>query len=408
MTYTRMAWALPVLGAGTVIASLAALGAGGPATASPRSSTVHSIWPHGSRPYKGSGPTGYLSSCAGSVLTINTASNALGPPIPLAGCPGGMAITPDGRTIYATTSGYSTVVPIATATNTLGAPIPIGDPGFSITMTPNGKTVYVRTVNTSTWATALVPISTATNRAGAPIRISGMEAIVMAPNGKSLYATTGTAVVPVSTATNKAGKPITFAAGYIPTGVATTPDGKTVYVTLARGFSGPGEVVRISTATSTEVGKPLKINEYLGGVAITPDGKTVYVTDTSDRVPAPVIAIRAATNTVTRSISIRGVRSIDGFTIAPDGKTAYATSGDQIIPLKTATNMTGSPITVANLDWVTAIAPDSKTLYAVTTSWAGGEWWSLVPVSAVTNTPNTPVPLGDTSIGTGTMVFTSR
>src|SRR5579863_7943091 len=130
MTNGQLSRALPALAAGTAIASLAVLSTTGLATASPRGSVVHST-----RPGQVSMATGYLSNCAGSVLTINTASNALGAPIQLAGCPDAMAITPGGKTIYTTTSGSSTVTPIATATHTLGAPIPIGNPGFSITMT---------------------------------------------------------------------------------------------------------------------------------------------------------------------------------------------------------------------------------------------------------------------------------
>jgi DNA-binding beta-propeller fold protein YncE len=56
------------------------------------------------------------------------------------------------------------VVPISTATNTAGKPIRIGT-DVTIAMTPDGKTLYAATVN------KLVPISTATNTPGRPIHI---------------------------------------------------------------------------------------------------------------------------------------------------------------------------------------------------------------------------------------------
>ena len=60
---------------------------------------------------------------------------------------GKIAITPDGKTAYATTG--SDVTPISTATNTPGKPIHIapgaGGPGYPdfIAITPDGKTAYV-------------------------------------------------------------------------------------------------------------------------------------------------------------------------------------------------------------------------------------------------------------------------
>ena len=56
------------------------------------------------------------------------------------------------------------VVPISTATNTAGKPIRIGA-GVTIAITPDGKTLYAATVN------KVIPISTATNTPGKPIRI---------------------------------------------------------------------------------------------------------------------------------------------------------------------------------------------------------------------------------------------
>jgi DNA-binding beta-propeller fold protein YncE len=56
------------------------------------------------------------------------------------------------------------VVPINTATGTPGNPIRIGA-GAMIAITPDGKTVYAVALN------KIVPISTATNTPGQPIRL---------------------------------------------------------------------------------------------------------------------------------------------------------------------------------------------------------------------------------------------
>jgi len=48
------------------------------------------------------------------------------PPIQVGRSPGGIAITPDGKTVYVANIGSNTVTPIATATNAPGEPIEAG------------------------------------------------------------------------------------------------------------------------------------------------------------------------------------------------------------------------------------------------------------------------------------------
>ena len=74
--------------------------------------------------------------------------------------------TPDGKTAYVANEEGPTgrVVPISTATGTPGQPIRIGV-GATIAITPDGKTLYAAGPN------KVVPISTATNRPGQPIRV---------------------------------------------------------------------------------------------------------------------------------------------------------------------------------------------------------------------------------------------
>ena len=57
---------------------------------------------------------------------IATATNTPGKPIKVGGNPAALAITPDGRTVYAASFLGGTVTPIATATNAPGKPIKVG------------------------------------------------------------------------------------------------------------------------------------------------------------------------------------------------------------------------------------------------------------------------------------------
>ena len=117
-------------------------------------------------------------------------------------------------------------------------------------------------------------------------------------------------------------------------------------------------MVPIRTATNTAL-KPIKIGTGQPGqpgpspIAITPDGKTAYVVNL---IAGTVTPISTATNTPGRPVVVKsspGV-TLDGIGIAPDGRTAYilneifepASFPGTVIPLQTATNTLGKPITV--------------------------------------------------------------
>ena len=72
----------------------------------------------------------------------------------------------------------------------------------------------------------VTPVSTATNTPGKPIHVGGgrlgwaaVGQIVITPDGKTAYVTTGSGVTPISTATNTPGKPI-HVVGTNPQGIA--------------------------------------------------------------------------------------------------------------------------------------------------------------------------------------------
>jgi hypothetical protein len=89
-------------------------------------------------------------------------------------------------------------------------------------------TVYVAIFGPPADRDGLVPISTATNTPGKPIHVRGMSGVAITPDGKTIYAGTGDTVIPISTATNKPGRPIHFRAEIFT--IAVNADGKTAYV----------------------------------------------------------------------------------------------------------------------------------------------------------------------------------
>jgi YVTN family beta-propeller protein len=140
----------------------------------------------------------------GTVSVIDTATNTvIGSPIAVGFGPSGVAVTPDGSTVYVANGGSpSTVSVIATATNTVTATIPVGTYPEGVAVTPDGSKVYV------------------TN------------------DGSNSVSVIATATITVTT---------TITVGTAPFGVAVTPDASKVYVANFNSKS----VSVIATATNT-------------------------------------------------------------------------------------------------------------------------------------------------------------
>ena len=251
----------------------------------------------------------------------------------------------------------------------------------------------------------LTPILAATNRPGKPIRVGGKDQnMAITPDGKTIYldGDGSNTVIPVSTVTNTAGKPIRV--GRDATQILITPDGKTAYVLGAFGTMTP-----IATATNTP-GKAIKAGQGTGGgdsyqMAITPDGKTLYVIPPTPYGAASsyVIPIATATNTPGKPIKIKGA---DAFAIVmnPDGRTAYVLGesttgndlvspgghGNEIIPIATATNTPGKPVSVGGAALALAITPDGEILYLDDHSPPFG----VIPFATATDTPGKLIKIG--------------
>jgi DNA-binding beta-propeller fold protein YncE len=306
---------------------------------------------------------------------------------------------------------------------------------------PAPPTLYIYFYNGSHEGT-VTPVNTATNTPGKPIHVSvpgptnhlgqlgfppkdsfapfPAGQIVITPDGKTAYLTTGSTVTPVSTATGKPGKPI-YLGGHpvnYPDDIAVTPDGKTLYVTAESGCVVPATahfsswstafehcaitVTPVSTATGTP-GKTVHVG--LGGttsgalayapgqIVITPDGKTAYVTTRSGVTP-----ISTATGTPGRTITpgktfATGLGFAGGnIAVTPDGKTVYLALGYDVVPISTATGRPGKPIPVGPSAFLSsgqiAITPDGKTAYFVNYN------DSVTPISTATGTPGKPIPVG--------------
>jgi DNA-binding beta-propeller fold protein YncE len=329
------------------------------------------------------------------------------------------------------------------------SPTPVAQPvAFLVTVSPvNGGTPYQ-----GSGAGAVVPLNLTTNTLGTPVPFgvsSATGVLGITPDGKTAYMITGHgpaldgtggvpgAVVPINLTTNTPGAPVLAPVGTWPTAVATTPDGKTAYVSTSSGNAlrglgalDHGDVVPINLMTNTP-GTPIPTPAGTDPItlAITPDGKTAYVTTMNPSGPGAVVPINLVTNTLGTPIPIPlltlgpnrspgGVNLPNAIAITPDGKTAYVTNyvftenapgTDAVVPINLVTNTPGPPIQVGGgtgrIQDI-AITPDGKTAY-VTIDQSGSTYiTAVVPINLVTNTPRTPIPLPSGTVGISDIAIT--
>jgi DNA-binding beta-propeller fold protein YncE len=294
-----------------------------------------------------------------AVIPVSTATHKVGKPIEFAhNVPTQILITPNGKTAYVAGLEGNEVYPIATATNTMEKPIRAGrrlGSYYQMAITPDGKTLYAVSSNTPfKGPSAVIPIATATNKPGKPIKIQSMAvyALIMNPDGATVYAIGESGaeneIVPISTATNTPGQPIKIGgAGGAP---AITPNGRIIYLPDYGAVSGPYGVLPFSTATNT-AGKMIKVNGFVYAIAFSPDSSRAYVASEPREKPTAtctgqtgvVTPISTATNLAGHPFRV----ACDPYAIVvtPDGKTVWVGSQHWVTPISTATDKPGKPIT---------------------------------------------------------------
>jgi hypothetical protein len=190
--------------------------------------------------------------------------------------------------------GRSAIVPVATATGQAGRPIPLprGSTADYLAVAPGGGTIYVGLAGQSD--AEVTGIDVATRRALPWAYRSGdLDGLLLAPNGRTLYLSvpagsscdgylaSGTCrLITVDAATGRPlGRPLPLSGHQI--GLAVTPDGRSLLII------GQQSVTETRLAPDGVPASPVALPRWGQpdtGFALSPDGSTLYlsVADGSD------------------------------------------------------------------------------------------------------------------------------
>lgn len=267
------------------------------------------------------------------VAPFDPRTHAVGQPIVVGELPREVAISPDGRRVYASDNGANAVSVIDTASQSVVATISVGRSPWGVRVSPDSSTVWVANGGDDT----IQPIDAATLVPGKPIAVGlNPEDIAISPDGSMLWVVDVNSgeVTPVDARTDTALDPI--AVGPHPRGIAISPDGRRLFVSNFAGNS----VTPIETATR-KPGTAIPVGVAPRGLVVSPDNRMLYVADFGSN---EVSRIDLTTMTALAPIPA-GLNPV-AVGLDASGSTLFVVDQDDnnCLPIDLATLRAGSPI----------------------------------------------------------------
>jgi DNA-binding beta-propeller fold protein YncE len=153
----------------------------------------------------------------GEIVPVSLRTGLAAQPIRLGGSPIGLALSPDGKSLYVASSignlpglplGPQDLFVVGIASRRVVRSVTLRNPPQAIAVAPSGRTIYIQNQDTT-----ITPVSTTTWAAGATIHTSGIfkgqgaslpggytSSLVIAQDGRTMYASNGAgvAVIPLA------------------------------------------------------------------------------------------------------------------------------------------------------------------------------------------------------------------
>ncbi|MBE7162776.1 MAG: beta-propeller fold lactonase family protein, partial [Williamsia herbipolensis] len=266
----------------------------------------------------------------GTVSTIDTATNQVVETTPIPGLPRFVAVNPVTGNVYVSYNNDATnkleVAGIDAATRRVVKTIDTGQPAdrkygqtwlFVFAISNDGKRIYIPHHNKATVSVLDTDRNTAIAQIPMPMN---PHSVALTPDGRSaLVATHASGEVDIiDTTTNTFTKAIPIGPGLAPHDVAVSPDGRTAHVVNFDG--GTVSVIDIPTAT---VRATIAVRGNPQSVVFARDGRRSYVVDNKAN---QLHTIDATTNTITGTVPVPAGASM--VALSPDGTRAYIASRD--------------------------------------------------------------------------------
>jgi YVTN family beta-propeller protein len=311
-----------------------------------------------------------LEVSPGQIALIDTATDLVTDTIEVPDVPVAIAITPDGGHAWVANSGSDSVIAIDTATHTLdGSSIALGCSPIGLAITPDGSTVFALCANHSfvTVSTANHTVTNTVGDSGAAGQSVGTFIRPVPPLALVTNETANNVTVIDTTTAKPIGAPINLVD--VIAGIAIAPDRNTAYVAVLGSSS--LAVLDLTTSPPLSTGTIQIAGGSPFGVAVTPDGAKAYVTNV---LAGTVSVIDAGIDTVSGSPITVG-NAPEGIAITPDGKAAYVANVDDgtVSVINTATNtvsatfFTGTSAINTPMSNGVAASPDGTVVYVAST-----------------------------------------
>jgi len=319
------------------------------------------------------------------------------------------AISPDGKTLYITSTSPDSLEAVNLSSGTVVSSDAVTGVPTAVAVSPDGSTAYV--VTTSGRVTAITTSPTLTTAWTVHLTTSNLQSVVVSPDGQTLYvAAYGSGVDAVATTGSHTVTTLLHESEALQLGLS--PDGQHLWV---GGDSSNDAVPVINTATHavTDVSVP----GDPAAAVVSPDGSTAAVRlhdsddDNDNGDQAVVVFVNTSTDHITSTVALGPEQDGlggDGFAYNPAGTELWTTL-DNVAPAPTAAllELAGSTVTdlstVTGADWV-AYTPDQAPTAALTVTPAAPGQPTTLDASASTGSTS-PIAsyswnFGDTSTTT--------
>ncbi|MDQ2051701.1 YncE family protein [Natronolimnohabitans sp. A-GB9] len=227
----------------------------------------------------------------------------------------GIAVTPDGATVYVGDYDDGNVYPISTADLEVGEAIEVGSNAHGVDVDPDGRYLYVSGGSVNVRGDVAV-VDLDGHDVVEGIETEGAGHVNFGPEGRYAYVSNVDLNRIAVVDTEEMAVLETVDVGDGPNEAVASPDGQYVYTANV----GDDSVSVVDVDTWEEVDR-ISAGEGTHGIDITPDGEYVW---TANRASSDLTVIDAETRGVTETVT--DVDGANHLTITPDGSTAYVTA----------------------------------------------------------------------------------